>query len=113
MQKYGQKDRVKTNKKNMIRAISTAGFLTDSCPKRNKESAKLLFFNDYKEMVKTKHLVQWGRLYFIPNKRSHTNKMKTQCITMMIVGYALNHPSGQYEFYNTNTDAIITSSSVN
>ena len=48
MQCAGLKDRVKTNKKILIRAISTAGFLTDSCPKRNKESANSLFFDDYK-----------------------------------------------------------------
>ena len=31
---------------------------------------------------------------------------------MMMVGYALTHPSGTYEFYNPNTDSIIISNSV-
>ena len=44
MQCAGLKDRVKIIKKILIQAVSTAGFLTDSCPKRNKESANSLFF---------------------------------------------------------------------
>ncbi len=31
---------------------------------------------------------------------------------MMFVGYALNHPSGTYEFYNPTNDSIVISNSV-
>ena len=38
--------------------------------------------------------------------------MKARFTAMMMAGYALNHPSGMYEFYNPNTDSIIISNSV-
>ena len=38
--------------------------------------------------------------------------MKARGTAMMMVGYALNHPSGTYEFYNPNTYSIIISNSV-
>ena len=31
---------------------------------------------------------------------------------MMMIGYALDHPSGTYQFYNPNTDTVIISNSV-
>ena len=37
--------------------------------------------------------------------------MKARGTAMMMVGYALNHHSGTYEFYNPNTDNIIISNS--
>jgi hypothetical protein len=51
-------------------------------------------------------------LGFISNQRSDTKNMKTQVTTMVMVGCALSHPGGTYEFDNPNTCEIITSNSV-
>ena len=114
LQAAGLKDNVKKNKKILIRAINTASFLIDECPhKRSKECNNDLFYgSSRKPKVRPEHFVQWGRVGFVPNKRTHTTKMKARGTAMMFVGYALNHPSGTYEFYNPTTDGIVISNSV-
>jgi len=114
MQAAGLQDSVKTNKQILIRAINTASFLVDECPhKYSKLSNNDLFYGtNRKPKVYPEHFVQWGRIGLVANKRSHTTKMKANGTAMLFVGYALNHPSGTYEFYNPNTDSIIISNSV-
>jgi len=38
--------------------------------------------------------------------------MESKGTAMMFVGYALDHPSGTYKFYNPTTDAVNISNSV-
>lgn len=114
MQNAGLKESVKTNKKILTRAITTACFLTDECPHRQSKLSNndLFYGKDRKPKVRPEHFVQWGRIGFVANKRSHTAKMKSRGVAMLFVGYALDHPSGTYEFYNPNTDDIVVSNSV-
>ena len=48
----------------------------------------------------------------VDNKQTHTTKMKSKGSAMMCVGYAFNHPSGTYEFYDPSSDSIVISNSV-
>ena len=95
-------------------AIETATFLHEECPKRhNRPSANDLFYVQNRKLrVKPKHFIQWGRIDVVTKKRTHVTKMKTRGTAMMMVGYALNNPSGTYELYYPNTDSIIIRSSV-
>ena len=98
----------------MPRAIATAIFLTELTPNKSSglSSHDLFYGSNQKLCVKPEHYIQWGRVSFVTNKRTHVSKMKARGTAMMFVGYALNHPSGTYEFYNPNTDSIIVSNSV-
>ena len=113
MQNAGIKDEVKRNKKILVQAINAANFLTEECPNETGFSANDLFYGmERKTKVKSLHYVEWGRIGFVANKNSYTTKMKVRGIPMMMVGYALNHPSGTYEMYNPTTDSVIVTDSV-
>ena len=114
MQNAGLKPNVKKNKKIIVEAIKTACFLNEECPQKGKSlSVNEIFFGDKgKQRVKQKDFVEWGRIGFVANKRTKTAKMENRGTAMMFVGYALDHPSGTYKFYNPTTDAIIESNSV-
>ena len=114
MQNANLQDRVKCNTKILIHAISTAIFLSEEAPQKHTRlsSNDLFYGNDRKLRVKPHHFVEWGRIGFVSNKRSYVSKMKPRGVPMMFVGYALDHPSGTYKFYNPTTDSIITSDSV-
>ena len=114
MQAAGIKPNVKCNKKILIRAISTASFLTEQAPsKRSKECANKLFFGSkHRSKVKPEHYIEWGRIGMVANKRTHTSKMQSRGTPMMFVAYSLQHPSGTYEFYDPVNDSIVISNSV-
>ena len=105
---------LKKTRKSYAKAIETATFLHEDHPKRyNRPNANDLFYGQNRKLrVKPKYFAQWGRIGFATHKRTHVTKMKTRGTAMMMVGYALNHPSGTYEFYNPNTDSIIISNFV-
>ena len=114
MQNASLKNNVKMNKKIVIEAIKTASFLNDECPQKGKNiSVNELFFGSKgKDRVKTKDFVEWGRIGFVANKRTKTKKVNNRGTAMLMVGYALEHPSGTYRFYDPNNDSIVTSDSV-
>ena len=97
MQNAVIKDKVKKNKKNLVQAIKAANFLTEECPNKKGFSANdLLHGLKHKCKIKPQYYVEWGRLGFVANKNTYTAKMKARGVPMMMVGYALNHPSGTY-----------------
>ena len=114
MQNASLKNKVKMNKKIVIEAIKTASFLNDECPQKGKEiSVNELFFGSKgKDRVKAKDFVEWGRIGFVANKRTKTKKANNRGTAMLMVGYALEHPSGTYRLYDPNNDSIVTSNSV-
>ena len=114
MQNAGLKDNVKRNTKILVEAIKAACFLNDECVQKSKtESVNHIFFGvKGKDRVKPKHFIEWGRIGFVANKRTKTTKMNNNGTAMLMVGYALNHPSGTYRFYNPETNSIIISNSV-
>ena len=114
MQNAGLKPNVKSNKIILVEAIKTASFLYEEGPRKGKEfSINELFFGiKGKERVKSKHFIEWGRFGFVCNKRTKTRKMESRGTAMMMVGYAMDHPSGTYRFYNPTTDSIVVSNSV-
>ena len=62
--------------------------------------------------MKPEHYILFGRIGFVMNKRTHVKKNETRGTAMMMVGYALNSPSGTYRMYNPKTNAIIETNSV-
>ena len=114
MQNAGLKDEVKRRKKILIKAITMASYLVEECPQKGSvlSSNDLFFGTNQKNRVKLHHCIEWGRLGFVPDKRTHTKKMDSRGKPMMMVGYALDHPSGTYEFYKPSTNNIIVSNSV-
>ena len=114
MQNAGLKDNVKRNKKILKKAITMASYLTEECAQKKSllSSNELFYGSDAKIKVKYGHYVEWGRVGFVTNKRSHTKKMDCKGKPMMMVGYALDHPSGTYNFYNPATNNIVLSNSV-
>jgi len=45
-------------------------------------------------------IIQFGRVGFVTNKRDYVKKNESSGVAMMMVGYALDSPSGSYRFYN-------------
>ena len=103
-----------SNKIILMEAIKTAAFLYDECPQKNKIKSpnEIWYGSDYKERVKPHHYVQFGRIGFVKNKRTYVKKNEDKASAMMMVGYALDSPSGTYRFYNPRTNAIVQSNSV-
>ena len=95
-------------------SIKTASFLYEEGPKHGSMSTinELLFGEVGADRVKVKHFIELGRFGFLCNKRNKGTKMENRGVAMMMVGYALDHPSGTYRFYNPLTGKIITSNSV-
>ena len=97
-----------------MEAIKTMSFLYDECPQSIDDECpnKKQYQNEYKVQVKPEHYVQFGRIRFVTNKRTHVKKNDTRGTAMMMVGYALNSPSGTYRMYNVQTRAMIETNSV-
>ena len=114
MQNANLKNQVKKNKVIIVEAIKTASFLYEEGPRSGSLSTiNELFFGDAGvDKVKVKHFIEWGRFGFVCNKRNKGTKMENRGTAMMMVGYALDHPSGTYRFYNPLTGKLITSNSV-
>ena len=72
----------------------------------------MMFLDKGKRRVKPKEFIKWGRVGFVANKRTKPAKMESKGTALMFMGYALDHPSGTYEFYNHTTNAIVISNSV-
>jgi len=98
----------------LMEAIKTASFLYDECPQANDESCpnEKWYSEEYKVRAKPEHYVQFGRIGFVANKRTHVKKNETRSNAMMIVGYALNSPSGTYRMYHPRTNLVIETNSV-
>jgi len=47
-----------------------------------------------------------------PNKHDYVKKNESSGVAIMMVGYALDSPSGTYRFYNPKTNAVVESNSV-
>ena len=114
IQNANLQDRVKCNKKILMHAISTAIFLSEEAPQKHAglSSNDLFYSVDRKLRVKPHYFIEWGRIGFVSNKCSHVSKMKPRGVPMIFIGYALDHPSSTYKFYNPTTNSIITSDSV-
>ena len=59
-----------------------------------------------------KHLIEWGRIGSPANKRTKTANMDNNGTAMLIVGYAVDHPSGTHRMYNPGTDSIVITNCV-
>ena len=103
-----------SNKIILMEAIKTAAFLYDECPQKNKIKSpnELWYGSDYKQRVKPQHYIQFGRIGFVTNKRTYVKKNENKGVAMVMVGYALDSPSGTYRFYNPRTNAVLESNSV-
>ena len=103
-----------SNKIILMEAIKTAAFLYDECPQKNKikSSNELWYGSGYKQRVKPQHYIQFGRIGIVTNKRTYVKKNEDKAVAMMMVGYALDSPSGTYRFYNLRTNAVVQSNSV-
>ena len=114
MQNASLKDNVKRNKKIIVEAIRTACYLNDECIQKGKKLTvnQIFFGSKAKVRVQTKHLIEWGRIGFVANKRTKTAKMDNNGTAMLFVGYALDHPSGTYRMYNPGTDNVVITNSV-
>jgi len=104
----------RSNRTILMEAIKTASFLYDECPQANDESCpnEKWYSEEYKVRVKPEHYVQFGRIGFVANKRTHVKKNETRSNAMMMVGYALNSPSGTYRMYHPRTNLVIETNSV-
>jgi len=91
-----------SNKTTLMEATKTAAFLYDECPQKGKFRSpnEVWYGSDYKQRVKPEHYVQLGRVGFVTNKSDYVKKNESSGVAMMMVGYALDSPSGTYRFYN-------------
>ena len=61
MQNAGLRNKVKQNKKILMKAIQTACFLTEECSINNESTPNDLFYGiNRKPKVRPKHFIQWG-----------------------------------------------------
>ena len=95
-------------------AIRTAGFTQDrSYQMRMKCSANDRFYehSGNKENVKEHHIVPWGSIGMVLSNKKPT-KFGTRGEPMLMIGYAMNHPSGTYRMYNPRTKSVVISNNV-
>ena len=100
MQNTGLKNKVKINKKTIVKAIKIASFSNDECPQKFRTvSVNELFFGcARKDRVKIYHFVEWGRIGLAANKRTKAKKNYDKGVDVLIVGCVLEHPSGTCRF---------------
>ena len=110
----GLNEKARSNKTILMESIKMGSFLYDECPQADEDKSpnQKWYSDDYKVRVKSEHYIQFGRIGFVINKRTHVKKNETRGTAMMMVGYALNSPSGTYRMYNPKTNAIIETNSV-
>jgi hypothetical protein len=63
-------------------------------------------------LLKMEHLVQFGRLGYVTDRRKIKSKLAPKAIKCLFVGYAFNHSAHTYCMYNPRTRHIILSRDV-
>jgi hypothetical protein len=63
-------------------------------------------------LIKLEHLVQFGRLGYVTDRRKIKSKLAPKAIKCLFVGYAFNHSAHTYRLYNHKTRHIILSRDV-
>ena len=92
-------------------AVVTAAFLGDLGPtQRSKIPAQELF--DGKPSKWYGWLKEFGRVGHVTIKSKIKGKQSERATSMIMVGYALDHPVGSYRFFNPETERVIISDSV-
>lgn len=64
-----------------------------------------------KENIREEHIVPWGSVGMVLANKKPT-KFGTRGEPMLMIGYAMNHPSGTYRFYNPKTKSVVVSNNV-
>ena len=95
-------------------AIRTAGMMHDrtySFKMQCSPNDRFYKYSGNKECIKEKHIVPWGSVGMVltTNKPS---KFNLRGEPMLMIGYAVNHPSGTYRFYNPRTKSVVLSNNV-
>ena len=104
--------RLKDTFRNMLwpHAYHTSVVLDNLLPRDDDGKDAYLYFGD-KPPVKAADLVVWGRLGIVADKRikKKSSKKGHKCV---FLGYADDHSSDCYRFYNPETQGIIASRDV-
>jgi hypothetical protein len=95
-------------------AIRTAGMMHDrtySFHMKCSPNDRFYKYSGNRESVKEKHIVPWGSVGMVltTNKPS---KFNLRGEPMLMIGYAMNHPSGTYRFYNPKSKSVVLSNNV-
>ena len=95
-------------------AIRTAGMMHDrtySFQMKCSPNDRFYKYSGNKEPIKEKHIVPWGSVGMVLTNNKPT-KFGTRGEPMLMIGYAMNHPSGTYRFYNPRTKSVVLSNNV-
>jgi hypothetical protein len=101
--------------RNLLRneAIMTATTLANiSCNDMQSHQSPYQKFYNKAPLLKLEHLVRFGRLRYVTDRRKIKSKLAPKAIKCLFVGYAFNHSAHTYRVYNPKTRHIILSRDV-
>jgi hypothetical protein len=101
--------------RNLLRneAIMTATTLANiSCNGMQSHLSQYQKYYNKAPLLKLEHLVQFGRLGYVTDRRKIESKLAPKAIKCLFVGYTFNHSAHTYRLYNPKTRHIILSRDV-
>ena len=101
--------------RNMLRneAIMTATTMANiTCNDMTNKLSPYQKFYGKPPLLKLEHLVQFGRLGYVADRRKIKSKLAPKAYKCLFVGYAFNHSAHTYRMYNPRTRFIINTRDV-
>ena len=96
-------------------AVSTATNLSnDTMTMKGTQTANQLFYanTNFKQRNDYKHLYEWGRVAYVAKRDAHPKKFAEKGKKCVFLGYADDHATDTFKFYNAQTQKIILSRDV-
>jgi hypothetical protein len=101
--------------RNLLRneAIMTATTMANiSCNDITNKLPQYQTFYGKSPQLKLEHLVQFGRLGYVTDRRKIMGKLAPKAVKCLFVGYAFNHSAHTYRMYTPRTRHIVLSRDV-
>jgi hypothetical protein len=95
--------------RNLLRneAIMTATTMANiSCNDITNKLSPYQNFYGKSPLLKMEHLVQFGRLGYVTDRRKIKSKLAPKAIKCLFVGYAFNHSAHTYPYINPEPDTL-------
>jgi hypothetical protein len=95
-------------------AIRMAGIIHDrtySFQLQCSPNDRFYKYSGNKERIKEKHIVPWGSVGMVLTNNK-PSKFGLRGEPMLMIGYAVDHPSGTYRFYNPRTQSVVLSNNI-
>ena len=94
-------------------AVSTSNYYEDLVIKSGRDKPALAVWTQTNVTKWVKKLVEYGRIGVANSRKKFSAKTSAKGVTVMMVGFAMNHGPGCYRVYNPKTNRIIFTRDVN